>query len=260
MARAPLPVLCVAFAAALLVLAAPATHDAEAAEGGGPKQLDVVAREGDCPEGETFCIQITRAPDTITAGDNVTLEFSNRGNTDHNLHVTDNGSADPAHEDTPADAAIARTPSIPPGENATIGFRVPETDALYLWGDRPGHEAADEWETVPVDDPAARDRQGYGNGSSGDGQGYGNGSGQGYGSGDEGAEGDGNRSGPPAPLAPREPGSGRDAPVGPGWLPGPAAAAGLVAAALARRGRRGGPPSDGTEPGTGSQAARSRDR
>lgn len=233
--------LCLVFAAAFLALAAPVAGAADATEDADPKPLNVTAAEGDCPEGQTFCIRITHAPANLTAGDTVNLTFTNEGNTDHNLHVTDNQSADPDHQDTPAEAAIASTPTIPPGGNATTNFTVPDADALYLWGDREAHEAADEWETLPLhrNETAGNDTD---DNQTGDDE-----------TDDEKGGDDGDEEEGPPPGIPTERPAERRSPMG------PVAAVALAVTALVARLRRGRPPGEASRPGSETRRGGARD-
>lgn len=108
-------------------------------------RLTVVAGEDGCPEGRTFCFHVLEENLTLQPGDTVVVTLRNEGTTAHNLHITVNESADPDHQDTPAEAAFANITEVEPGEEANTTVQVPETPALYLWCDRTAHEAAGMW-------------------------------------------------------------------------------------------------------------------
>lgn len=139
--------------AALLLVGAPVTAQVSGNETDSQtKQVTLVAQESGCPDDKTFCFSVEESPSNLSEGDEVNLTLrnpdGNRG--DHNVHVTMNESADPEHQDTSSEDAIAKTPTIAPGETASTNFTVPDGEALYLWCDRTGHEAGGMWTTIEL--------------------------------------------------------------------------------------------------------------
>lgn len=146
----------------LLLVAAPVTSQVYGSStDGDPKQVTLVARESGCPDGKTFCFEVEERPSSLSPGDEVNLTFQNpshnRGS--HNVHVTTNDSADPAHQDTAASEAIANTSTIDPGETARTNFTVPDAEGLYLWCDETGHEASGMWTSFSIGENGTADNQ-----------------------------------------------------------------------------------------------------
>lgn len=138
---------------ALLLVGAPVTAQiSDDSTDDATKEVTVVARESDCPDGETFCFSIEGDPPRLSPDDEVNLTLRNPdGNqADHNVHATLNESADAEHQDTDAEEAIANTSTIAPGETANANFTVPDGEALYLWCDMTGHEASGMWTTIEI--------------------------------------------------------------------------------------------------------------
>lgn len=139
--------------ASLLLVGVPLAAQASGDETGSETdQVAVVARETDCPDDETVCFSVEAEPSSLSQGDEVKLTLRNaEGNEgEHNAHVAINESADPDHQATSSQEAIASTTTVTPGETATTTFTVPDGESLYLWCDTGGHEAGGMWTTVAI--------------------------------------------------------------------------------------------------------------
>lgn len=124
------------------------------ATGHGLLSLNVVVPPAEtCPDGRERCLDLAEPQPALHGGDEVSLLAYNDANESHRILVTMNASADPTHENTSANAAIAATALVPANGSRDAGtFRVPsDASALYVWGGRPGHEAAGERLVVPVE-------------------------------------------------------------------------------------------------------------
>lgn len=122
------------------------------AAGHGLLTLNVqVPPTADCPEDRARCLASVEPQPVLHPGDHVDLLVWNDDDEAHSIHVAANRSADPAHDDTPAHAAIASV-EVPANASRDAGsFTVPEdARALYVWCDLPGHEAAGAWMRVPL--------------------------------------------------------------------------------------------------------------
>lgn len=113
----------------------------------------VVPDQAECPEGQLRCLETIDAQPVLEGGEHVDLVAWNDDDEAHRILVTANSSADPTHEDTPAEVALAATDRLEPGTSQTAGeFVVPsDAEALYLWCDEPGHEAEGAWMRLAVD-------------------------------------------------------------------------------------------------------------
>lgn len=113
----------------------------------------VVPDQAECPEDQLRCLETIDAQPVLEGGEHVDLVAWNDDDEAHRILVTANASADPTHEDTPAEVALAATDRLEPGASQTAaGFVVPmDAEALYLWCDEPGHEAEGAWMRLSVE-------------------------------------------------------------------------------------------------------------
>lgn len=150
--------------AGLALLAAAA---GAAAHGGGhesaPTRLRLAAREGAACTGEaSMCFTVEEGSlDEVKPGKLLRLELENEGTVGHNVAVGGLSEAHQAGRDTPVSAAVASTPTVEPGGNATVLVRAPsDPSGAYLWCHVAGHEAMGMWIEVPYENasqPAAHD-------------------------------------------------------------------------------------------------------
>lgn len=135
-----------AAAVALAVVASVAT-----AHGLISLNVQVPPQDG-CPPDREHCLDTVEPQPALHQGDEVDLYVWNDANESHRILVTTNASGDPSHADTPASAALAEA-NVPVNSSRDAGsFQIPaEADALYVWCDEPGHEAAGAWMRVPVE-------------------------------------------------------------------------------------------------------------
>lgn len=126
--------------------------------------LTVIAREGaDCSGGASFCLEVEGSPE-LAPGDSVTVTYRNEGQAGHSLYIAAKEDADSSHTDTGESTGEAEIDVIEAGEEESTTFTVPEAEALYLWCDVTGHEAAGMWTEVELaegngsmDDPNGMD-------------------------------------------------------------------------------------------------------
>ncbi|MDX1612522.1 MAG: hypothetical protein R3185_09135 [Candidatus Thermoplasmatota archaeon] len=142
---------------ALSTLALPSTfaHD-------GPS-IEVVAIPPDeCPSAKSMCFEFLSQPPTLQPGDQVDIALYNDDETDHTAFVAAKADADPNHQDTDRNAALAFTNQVPPRGTSTENiFTVPEgVDTLYVWCDLGQHEANGMWLEVPVSGGASEEGNG----------------------------------------------------------------------------------------------------
>lgn len=201
--------------AAILLAGVPAMAQVDdGSEDPEPKQVTLVAKESGCPDDRTFCFEVEEEPSTLSPGDevNLTLRNDEANQAQHNAYVTTNDSADPGHQDTSADEAIANTTTIGPGENASTNFTVPDADALYVWCDNAGHEAAGMWTTFSLAENGTADNQTDANESENDTRS--NESNESSSNESEENETEENESDDEEPLRPTEPNGEQEAPLG----------------------------------------------
>lgn len=123
-----------------------------AAGNGQTHEVTVVAREDGCPDGKTFCFEVTEGDlSSLTPGDKVNVTFQNEGSLGHELYFARTADADSSHEDTGEDAAFARIEETSPGASKQKTIRIPtDADGLYIWCDVSGHESQGMWESITL--------------------------------------------------------------------------------------------------------------
>lgn len=134
-----------------LALAALAGPTAQIGAAGDQASFTVAASGDDCPEDKVLCYRVENASSGLRAGEEVTIRFENRDDVEHSLYVANGSRSDSEGRDTPADAALADTGEVPPGEVAAVNVTVPDGDAVYLWCDVGDHESEGMWTQIPVD-------------------------------------------------------------------------------------------------------------